>query len=595
MDHFFDLHFLDAKGVEKAARSLKQNIEFECNLATRFGILCSRQLFLPAASFFESPLCNKLIRSFEDIYGTGAISLIGGGGNVEGFIEEKLRQYARNSTQFERYSRFQSKPQNHPPFYPRKQSATKDITVGWLDKLNDGITIPSLWTGTGQKMPRRFEQKWSAIPEMLQSNAFIVEHVNDLLFTDGTSKTITNRLHTIINEEYFASFTRELIAGTVSEMVYLEPEKPIASFAGSIPYKSMLDCARRAGLLPEIQKASGLQLFALKNETRWLDCYLEAVAESESRSKGRRQMMQATTDPSLAEAQIGIITALPEEFAAVQLVLGETRTVSAAGTGAGRRYLLATLRTTSGSFISVAIALMTDMGNNQAAIRAAAMLTHCPNVKHIIMCGIAGAVPNSEKAENHVRLGDIVVSDRNGVIQYDLTKETPTQVIERYPPRPPAAVLLETHKHLIAGELQGDRPWLKELETTLGRVGQLWQRPMALADVLQETEGGPVLSHPDDERRQADQPRLFAGAIASANILLKNPAKRNYLRDKFGVRAVEMEASGIADATWNSGDGYFVVRGMCDYCNGTKGDAWHNYAALVAACYTKVLILETQW
>ena len=38
------------------------------------------------------------------------------------------------------------------------------------------------------------------------------------------------------------------------------------------------------------------------------------------------------------------------------------------------------------------------------------------------MTGIAGGVPFPEKAEDHVRLGDIVVSDRNGVVQYDNLK-----------------------------------------------------------------------------------------------------------------------------------------------------------------------------
>lgn len=66
--------------------------------------------------------------------------------------------------------------------------------------------------------------------------------------------------------------------------------------------------------------------------------------------------------------------------------------------------------------------------------------------------------------------------------------------------------------------------------------------------------------------------------------------KREYLRTHFGALAVEMEASGIADATWDNEVAYLVVRGICDYCDQNKNDTWQEYAALAAASYTRALI-----
>jgi hypothetical protein len=80
------------------------------------------------------------------------------------------------------------------------------------------------------------------------------------------------------------------------------------------------------------------------------------------------------------------------------------------------------------------------------------------------------------------------------------------------------------------------------------------------------------------------------GTIAAANIVLADPAKRNLLRDNYGVKAVEMEGSGIADACWLANSGYLVIRGTCDYCNSIKNDDWHNYAALIAAAFTRTVI-----
>lgn len=36
--------------------------------------------------------------------------------------------------------------------------------------------------------------------------------------------------------------------------------------------------------------------------------------------------------------------------------------------------------------------------------------------------------------------------------------------------------------------------------------------------------------------------------------------------------------------------GYLVVRGICDYCDSHKNDDWQQYAAIVAAAYTRALI-----
>ena len=65
---------------------------------------------------------------------------------------------------------------------------------------------------------------------------------------------------------------------------------------------------------------------------------------------------------------------------------------------------------------------------------------------------------------------------------------------------------------------------------------------------------------------------------------------RDGLREQFGVKAVEMEGSGVQDATWTFGVGYLVVRGVCDYCDASKNDLWQPYAAVAAAGYVRALL-----
>ena len=323
---------------------------------------------------------------------------------------------------------------------------------------------------------------------------------------------------------------------------------------------------------------------------------------------------------SLANVTIGILTALEEEYAACQDVFDPGRDraeENRRATSGTMTCWLCRIRAHGGQHI-VAISLVPDMGNNAAAIAANILLQHCPEICHLIMCGIAGAVPHPEKPEDHVRLGDIVVSSGMGVIQYDrgkqrdLRKSVPpgpnstdrghwiARTLHwlkswcarqgdsfagfefRGPPRPPCPILLHAVKLMHAEEeLLGPRDcreWDSKIREFLRRrtYPQAWRRPTPATDKLIDSpDGRGGVAHPKDSSRRSRWPRVFRGPIGAANIVLADPKKRDALRERFGIRAVEMEGSGVADVSWMTGVGYLVVRGTCDYCNSTKGEVWH--------------------
>lgn len=274
---------------------------------------------------------------------------------------------------------------------------------------------------------------------------------------------------------------------------------------------------------------------------------------------------------------IGILTALPKECAAVLAMLENNRRAHCDD------FYLGEVASDAGSH-HVAVGLLLDMGNNSAAVAATRMLREFPSIEDIIMCGIAGGVPQRGDVERDIRLGDIVVSDRGGVVQYDLVKEHSNGSKEhRHPPRPPSARLLRAVRHLLVEEEGGKRHWEEYL--ALGAKLTSGLRP---ADNLDAR--GNVIEYPLEPSRRAGVPRVFHGKVAASNTLLKNPQHRDYLGDTFGVKCVEMEGSGIADAAWSEGVGYLVVRGICDYCDEHKGDHWHGAAAVAAAAYVRALL-----
>lgn len=589
--HFFDIHFLEEKGYDR--HNLGAQVEYECRMATRISILAAEEILIPAASFFESSLCYKLVSQLNDIYSTGIIKLIGSGSSVIEYFDDKLGQYSKNSFQYKSYKLNQRcHPESLPPFLPRRNSASSDIKMGWVSKLK-GSGLQNVIDGSGLYIPSDFEDLWREVPNKLETQAFIVPHVEPLLFNGQINLMLRNRLHGVINEQYFGSFTHEFCSGVVCDLNYLAAPHVIPSCGKNLPFKAITtELRKNNNLLKKIDQATGSELLKLKYNPIVVAAIQAAFEHYEQKVIGMHPIKNDDQLNSLSLATIGIITALPEEFAAVFKVLDCSETISAPGVGAGRKYAIATVTNNDGKTHIVAITLLSDMGNNSAAIRASLMKVHCPNVEHIIMTGIAGAVPNPAKPDEHVRLGDIVVSDRQGIVQYDLDKESPIETEHRHPPRPPSASLLEAHRLLSSKALLGEFPWDAYIERAIESLGCQWHRPAEDLDILIDSISQKSIGHPADSLRRQGKPRVFHGPIASANKLLKNPAKRDSLRDQFRVKAFEMEGAGIADATWNAEIGYFVIRGTCDYCDLNKGDSWHYYASVIAAAYTKALIEE---
>jgi nucleoside phosphorylase len=175
------------------------------------------------------------------------------------------------------------------------------------------------------------------------------------------------------------------------------------------------------------------------------------------------------------------------------------------------------------------------------------------------------------------------------VVQYDFVKQgsadNPQDKRLNFAPRPPSSTFLEAARFLEA------KP--KAHNVALGR----WirraaeetevRKPTSRFDVLYQDDV--VIAHPKDVKRRGNSPRIFSGAIGAANVVQRDPEIRNFLRDNYQVKAIEMEGSGIADAAYLAEKSYFIVRGTCDYCDVHKNDDWQHYAAVVAA-YVRTLL-----
>ncbi len=315
----------------------------------------------------------------------------------------------------------------------------------------------------------------------------------------------------------------------------------------------------------------------------WPLLNLAVLAEGDSLQNRLGRLLRAQT------VKIGIITAVPKEFAAMRAMLVEE--ASSGFAGDPNDYVLGTIPADDGSgFHLVAVTLLKEMGNNSASAAASHLLRSFATIEDVIMVGIAGGIPNPASSKDHVRLGDVVVSDKFGVVQYDNLKVGVDTITIRSSISKPSARLIGATNLLETERLLRRYPWERFLELAPTLEGG--ERPPEDTDELYSWHNGEPkrIDHPNDPDRRPGKPKIHIGRIGASNTLLKNPTLRDQLKKDCNVIAIEMEGAGIADAAWTTGQGYLLVRGICDYCDERKNDTWQVYAALAAAAYTRALI-----
>lgn len=241
-------------------------------------------------------------------------------------------------------------------------------------------------------------------------------------------------------------------------------------------------------------------------------------------------------------------------------------------------------------------------GKGAAAIVATNMNRSFPAIKWRFLVGIAGGIPSPK---HDIRLGDVVVGiprgQHGGVVQYDLGKDHEDNFeIKGFLVPPPTELLggieLMQSNHVIENNKIED--FLVEMLQRGPRLC-IYRRPAEEEDILFDMD----YPHPRDANqstcegcdrqktvsrppRHVPGPEIHYGLIASGDRVMKSGAKRQAAASMAGdILCFEMEAAGIATEF-----GCVVIRGISDYADSHKNDAWQHYAAATAAATAKELL-----
>ncbi|KAK2041576.1 pfs domain-containing protein [Colletotrichum somersetense] len=296
------------------------------------------------------------------------------------------------------------------------------------------------------------------------------------------------------------------------------------------------------------------------------------------------------------EYTIAVVCAMSFEMSAVRFMLDREHPRLRAKDGDPNMYVLGEL---SGHNVVLAC-LPGQQGKGAAATVATNLDRTFPRIKWRFLVGIAGGVPSNK---HDIRLGDVVVSmpegQYGGVVQYDLGKDTDAGFVVKGMLWPPPSLLRSAVEVMRSDHLVSDNKIEEFVATMLQKGPRLaaYRRPSDEPDVLfsEDYTHNPSSAscarcdRSKTEERAPRQPEgsvIHYGLIASGDSVLKSSAKRSAAVRSLGdVLCFEMEAAGIMTEF-----SCIVIRGISDYADSHKNDAWHYFAAAAAAACTKELL-----
>ena len=294
---------------------------------------------------------------------------------------------------------------------------------------------------------------------------------------------------------------------------------------------------------------------------------------------------------------VGIVCAIEFEMSAVRYMLDKEHVRLRRKPGESTLYILGEL---SGHNVVLA-GLPGSQGKGAAAAVAKDMARTFPSIELRLMVGIGGGVPSKT---NDIRLGDVVVSmpdgQHGGVVQYDLGKNTEEGFVMKGFLWPPPEILRSA-----VGIMRSDHRISKNkipefLLAMFQKSDDLrisYQRPPAESDELfesgyhhirnQATCGQCNRTKVVQRAPREPIPKIHYGLIASGDQVMRSATNAAEIDGRVvgDIMCFEMEAAGITTEY-----SCIAIRGISDYADSHKNDAWQHYAAAAAAGCAKELL-----
>ncbi|KAH1396389.1 hypothetical protein KXV30_000671 [Aspergillus fumigatus] len=272
---------------------------------------------------------------------------------------------------------------------------------------------------------------------------------------------------------------------------------------------------------------------------------------------------------------------------------------------------------------NVVVCCMPGMGKGNAASVASSLKISYQRINLALVVGICGGAPYPSSG-GEIFLGDVIISD--SVIQYDFGGQYPGGFEEKTSVKDSLGRPNKEIRALLAGlqakntrrDLQARM--LRHLQA-IQRSNPEWHWPRSADDILFEASYQHKYSSPTSSvyccldgksrdvcksaldmtcihlgcdknrisRHRCDAekciPSIHIGTVASADTVMKSGEHRDRLVKADNVIGFEMESAGV----WDNAS-CIVIKGVCDYADSHKNEAWQAYAAATGAATAKAFL-----
>ena len=306
---------------------------------------------------------------------------------------------------------------------------------------------------------------------------------------------------------------------------------------------------------------SAIHLCAKANELEvaygihWVPLIPDKNVETFRHAKENDKAMKK--DNSADSVDIVIITALIKEQDAVLRHLGSTERIQSKN----RIYHKGKISHSQGAgSYSVVVLSLPGMGNVQAAIATSQAITVW-NPSQVILVGITAGLKEKDMQWDSRWLGDILVAEQ--IVGYETGKVVDGKTNRRYEAVRPAFNLIEAARNLPV---------------------ENW--------VLSAKKPRP------DGSSSRVMPKVHFGVVASGEKVIADNDFAQEIKSHWSKLAgIEMEAYGTTLAAYqaDSAPGMLMVKGICDWADSDKNDAWQEYAADISAAFLIACLQQTSF
>lgn len=202
------------------------------------------------------------------------------------------------------------------------------------------------------------------------------------------------------------------------------------------------------------------------------------------------------------------------------------------------------------------------------------------NVEHVLLVGTAGAVRSSLKSHGRIKVGDVIATsggdDSPAYVYVNNTSSGRDDELQTRTWTPKGKTLrraLQQVERKSKEKTEFEKNWRKNQENIKQQLES------------NETENiSPV---------KTNAPSVHFGAIGAGKHLAENDDVKKQVRAKFNVFAVDCGFQAVMESLeGNRKEDFALVRVASDWCDGLESRARHAEAALRAAVFARLLVLE---